>query len=47
LKQQITGKRPDGRYFKTVTRLGRDIANGGFSAIAGVDAQEILMPYDK
>jgi len=46
LKQQITGKRPDGRYFKAVTRLGKDIANGGFSAIAGVDAQEILMPYD-
>ena len=46
LKQQITGSLPDGRYFKAVTKLGQQIADNGFKALADVDSQEILMPYE-
>jgi len=46
MKQQITGARPDSRYFRAATKLGARIAAGGFSAVAGVDAPEILMPYE-
>lgn len=45
LRRKLTGQRPSNSYFKTVTKLGEAIAAGGFSAIAGIDEAEILMPY--
>ena len=45
LRRKLTGKRPTDAYFRAVTRLGESIAEGGFEAIAGVEAEEILMPY--
>mgnify|MGYP002623546305 CR=1 FL=1 len=47
LKQQITGRRPSGKYFKAVTHLGQRIANESFSALSDVEAPEILMRYDQ
>ena len=44
-RRKLTGKRPTDAYFRAVTRLGENIAEGGFEAIAGIDADEILMPY--
>jgi alkylation response protein AidB-like acyl-CoA dehydrogenase len=46
LKQSHTGERPSNAYYRTVTQLGEMVADGGFKAIAGVDAGEILMPYE-
>jgi hypothetical protein len=46
LRRKLTGKRPSDRDFRAVTRLGEMIADGGFEAIAGVEAAEILMPYN-
>ncbi len=45
LTRKITGKRPTDAYFRAVTKLGETVANGGFEAIAGIEAGEILMPY--
>ena len=45
LTRKLTGRRPGDRYFRAVTRLGTAIADGGFAAIAGVPADEVLMPY--
>ena len=45
LTRRLTGRRPTDGYFRAVTKLGATIAEGGFEAIAGVQAQEILMPY--
>jgi alkylation response protein AidB-like acyl-CoA dehydrogenase len=45
LRRKLSGKRPTDAYFRAVTRLGENVAEGGFSAIAGVEAEEILMPY--
>jgi acyl-CoA dehydrogenase len=45
LRRKFTGKRPTDAYFRAVTRLGENIADGGFEAIAGIHADEILMPY--
>ncbi len=45
LRRKLTGARPSSSYFKTVTKLGEAISAGGFSAIAGIDENEILMPY--
>lgn len=47
LRRRLTGRRPDNAYFRTVTRLGETIAGGGFQALAGVAAEEILMPYSQ
>ena len=47
LRREITGERPTGNYFRNVTSLGKTVADGGFSALAGVDADEILMPYEQ
>jgi len=46
LERKITGKRPSDRYYKTVTKLGAAIVEGGFKSIAGVDAGDIMMKYD-
>lgn len=45
LTQRLTGEQPSPAYFRTATRLGETIADGGFSAIAGIEPQEILMKY--
>jgi acyl-CoA dehydrogenase len=45
LTRRLTGKRPTDAYYRAVTKLGETIAAGGFEAIAGVEAEPILMPY--
>jgi len=45
LTRRITGRRPSDAYFRAATKLGETVASGGFEAIAGIDAGEILMPY--
>ncbi len=45
LARRITGARPTDAYFRAVTKLGETVASGGFEAIAGIPAGEILMPY--
>lgn len=45
LTRKWTGRRPSDAYFRAVTRLGEQIADGGFAPIAGIDAEEILMSY--
>ena len=47
LTRKLTGKRPTDRYFRAVTKLGETIADGGFEAIAGIQPDEILMPYSQ
>jgi len=47
LKRNLTGKRPTDAYFKAATKLGATIADGGFKSIAGMQPDEILMPYEK
>jgi len=46
LTRKITGERPSDRYYRSVTRLGEAIVEGGFKSIAGVNAGEIMMQYD-
>jgi hypothetical protein len=46
LTRKLTGRPPSDRYFRTVTRLGKTLAEGGFKSIAGLMPDEILMPYD-
>jgi hypothetical protein len=46
LTRKITGRRASDRYYRTVTKLGEKIADGGFQSIAGLDVGPILMPYD-
>ena len=46
LTRQLTGQRPSDQYFRSATRLGETIVDGGFQSIAGLSADEILMPYD-
>jgi len=45
LTRKLTGRAPTDRYFRTVTKLGETIADGGFKSIAGLHPDEILMPY--
>ena len=44
---EITGERPTGNYYRSVTSLGKAVAEGGFAALAGIDEQEILMQYQQ
>ena len=46
LTRELTGRRPSDRYYRTATELGSAIAEGGFTSIAGLNPDEILMPYD-
>ena len=46
LTRKLTGQRASDRYYKTVTKLGQAIVDGGFKSIAGVEAGEIMMPYE-
>jgi acyl-CoA dehydrogenase len=45
LKRRLTGRRPSDAELRAVTKLGDAVASGGFEAIAGIEAGEILMPY--
>jgi hypothetical protein len=47
LRQKLLGRRPSNHYFRRVTELGAAIAEGQFRSIAGVEADEILMPYEQ
>jgi hypothetical protein len=47
LKRRLTGARPTGQYFRTVTQLGEQIAEGGFKSLAGIEVGDILMPYEQ
>ncbi|HVC98228.1 MAG TPA: acyl-CoA dehydrogenase family protein [Pirellulales bacterium] len=46
LRRQLSGRRPSDRHFRAITKLGEQIADGGFKSIAGLKAGEILMPYE-
>ncbi len=46
LDRRLSGKRPPDRYYRQVTRLGEAIVDGGFRSIAGIQPDQILMPYD-
>jgi butyryl-CoA dehydrogenase len=45
LTRKLQSRRSSDGYFRAANRLGAAIAEGGFQAIAGVAAGEILMPY--
>jgi hypothetical protein len=46
LARELSGKRVDDRYFRSITTLGEKVATGGFASIAGLHPDEILMKYD-
>jgi hypothetical protein len=46
LTRKLTGQRPSDRYFRSATKLGEAIVEGGFKSIAGLDVGEIMMRYD-
>src|SRR5262245_421094 len=46
LTRELTGERPTDRYYRAVTTLGEQIADGKFASIAGLKPDEILMRYD-
>ena len=45
LKRKMTGQRPSDRDYRLTVKLGEIIAEGGFKSIAGLNPDEILMPY--
>jgi hypothetical protein len=47
LARKLDGQRPTDAYYRAVTGLGEKIAEGGFEAIAGLEAEPILMPYSQ
>ena len=47
LRRELTGERPTDRYYRLVTQLGELIVDGGFRSIASLQADEILMPYER
>jgi alkylation response protein AidB-like acyl-CoA dehydrogenase len=46
LRRKLTGARPADSYFRDVGKLADMILAGGYEALAGVPADEILMRYD-
>jgi alkylation response protein AidB-like acyl-CoA dehydrogenase len=46
IARKVTGKRADDGYYRTVTKLGGMIAEGGFKSINGAGANEILFSYE-
>jgi hypothetical protein len=47
LRQKLLGRRASNHYYRRVTELGAAIAEGKFATIAGIEADEILMPYEQ
>jgi len=45
LANRSSGKRPDGAYFRTVTKLGELVINRGEELLGGIEAEAIMMPY--
>ena len=45
MTNELTGRRPSDSYFRQITALGGAIGEGGFASIAGLQPDEILMPY--
>jgi hypothetical protein len=41
----LTGRRPPDRFYRDITRLGETITDGGFTSLAGIEPDEILMNY--
>ncbi len=41
----LTGRRPPDRFYRDITRLGETITDGGFTSLAGIQSDEILMNY--
>ena len=46
LARELTGERPTDRYYRAVTTLGEQIADGKFASIAGLKPDEIMMRYE-
>jgi alkylation response protein AidB-like acyl-CoA dehydrogenase len=46
LTRRLTNEGPTDRYFRQITALGGQIADGGFHSIVGLHPDEILMPYE-
>lgn len=46
LRRRLTGARPSDQYLRQLGQLADAILGGGFDALAGVSAEEILMRYD-
>ena len=46
LRRELEGRRPTDADFRRTNELGEAVAEDRFSSIAGVEAAEILMPYD-
>lgn len=46
LRRQLSGRRPTDKYYRAATSLGESIVDGGFQSIAGLEPDQILMPYD-
>ncbi len=45
LQHRILGTRPDGGYFKAVTRLGEMVLHHGDTLLGPIEAEAIMMPY--
>lgn len=46
LRRELSGRRPTDRYFRTATRLGQAIVDGGVNDFIETVPDEILMRYD-
>lgn len=46
MKDELEGRRHSDQHYRQITKLGEAIADGKFESIAGVTADEILMPYE-
>jgi len=44
---EITGRRIPDSFYRDITQLGETVVDGGFASLAGLEADEILMQYDK
>lgn len=44
--RQLTGRRTSDREYRAVTKLGEQVAAGGFSLLQGLEPREILMRYE-
>lgn len=43
----VTGRTTPDRFYRDITGLGETILDGGFASLAGIEADEILMTYDR
>jgi alkylation response protein AidB-like acyl-CoA dehydrogenase len=46
LRRKLTGERPSDAYFRAASRLADGVIEGGYEALTGVKAAEIMMPYE-